>query len=219
MSGDSLEAGAGSARAPVVRPVRAQLGAVATSAFGLIHGDIGGANQLREGDPVAGQDGDAHGHRECGSRQAAPRQRERGEPVAELHRDTFRTNRIGVTKEEQEFLTAEPHGRVAGPYEAAERSTDPTQHEIAGAVPATVVDLLEPVEIEQQDRQRLTAAHALRQFPFADLAKPAAVEKSGQRVGDCALAEFPVELGITPGRCGRVPEQRCGFPATRSRRG
>jgi hypothetical protein len=94
----------------------------------------------------------------------------------EIRPQPVRRQTHGVAKEEQEFLTAEPHCRIAGPDEAAECSADPAQYEIAGAVTAAVVDPFEPVEIEQQERQRLTTAHALRQLAFADLAKPAAVQ-------------------------------------------
>src|ERR1700680_4652238 len=74
-----------------------------------------------------------------------------------------------------------------------------------------VVDLLEPVEVKEQDRERLPAAHTLRELTLPDLAKPATVEQAGQRVGDCALAELAIELGVAPGCGSRVSEQRRRF--------
>src|SRR5579864_1921766 len=55
-SGDAPDSRPRSTRPPVARTVRAELVSVASRAFRLVHGDIGGANQLREDGSIVRQD-------------------------------------------------------------------------------------------------------------------------------------------------------------------
>ena len=150
--------------------------------------------------------GDARGSRELAAGQTAPGERNCCEPIAKLRRHPFGTCRIGVTENDKELLAAESYRCVTGANHAGEHSAHPAQDEVARTVPAGIVDLLKPVEVEHQDRKRLTTAKTLRHFALADLAKPSTVEETRQRVQDGALGQLRVELSIAPCGSRRVTE-------------
>ena len=160
---------------------------ITTSALRLVHGHIRGPHQLGEAAPMVRKNGDSRGSRELAAGQTAPGERNCREPLAKLQRHPFGTCRIGVTENDKEFLPAQSYRRITGANHAGEHSAHPAQDEIARTVPAAIVDLLKPVEVEQQDRKRLTAAQTLRDFALADFTKPATVEVTRQRVQDGAL--------------------------------
>ena len=97
-------------------------------------------------------------------------------------RDPQRLVLGGVRHQHGELVAAEARDGVDVPDHAEDPARDLDQDPVAGAVPETVVDRLELVEVEQQDARRPLAA--LR--PGGGLADPVAeqgaVGQAGQRV-------------------------------------
>ncbi len=159
-------------RLAVVWAMRTEFMPITASAHRLIHRHIRGPHQRGEVASIARKYGDSRGNRELAAGQTASGERNCGEPIAKLQRHPFGTCRIGVTENDKEFLPAESYRRISGANHAGEHRAHAAQDEIARTVSAAIVDLLKPVEVEHQDRKRLTTAKTPRHFARADLAKP-----------------------------------------------
>ena len=61
---------------------------------------------------------------------------------------------------------------------------------VAGVVAEQVVDLLEPVEVADQQAQRVLAAARALQLELEGLLEAAAVEQAGERVGARRVGEL-----------------------------
>ena len=66
--------------------------------------------------------------------------------------------RSGRIEDHHEFVSAEPHAKIRCAAGAAHPLRGFDEHQVAGRMPEGVVDLLEPVEIELQDRQPFVSA-------------------------------------------------------------
>ena len=93
-----------------------------------------------------------------------------------------------------ELVAAHAGHEIACPRGIEQQPCDMLQHGIAGTVPEGVVDLLEAIEIDVQDRKAsLTPGFAPRQDAGEDLIEIATVWKPGQRVME--------RLGLDPRPC------------------
>ncbi len=93
----------------------------------------------------------------------------------------------GAEQQQDELLAAESIDEVVGAELLAEPVSEVLQHAVAGRVAVVVVDQLEPVQVHDDDGDRLAGEQRL----MLDLADPvcqrAAIEHPGQRVDDgCA---------------------------------
>ena len=117
---------------------------------------------------------------------------------------TSSTLRCGDTAGQQhgELVTAEPGHQVGGSGGFLEPPRDLHQHPVAGQMAEVVVDLLEPVQVDQQQRHGLVRAAQLRRADSA--AAPAGSPGSPPRsTGRCR----PTRSGWRPrsSRIGRPP--------------
>ena len=126
-------------------------------ALGLVHRDVRALDERGDVGPVVRAERDADARAEL-DRDAADDERalERaGEPQRELD------GRAAVgqpAQQHRELVAAEPRERVAAPQRAAQPFGDVAQEPVAVVVAERVVDLLEPVEVDQQQADR-PAAH------------------------------------------------------------
>jgi hypothetical protein len=183
--GVQFEAAVGECVAEAVQDGDAQ-GGVGVVAL-LVDGDAVAARVLGgvEGEVGVGEDGlpalprlepgDAGADRDAGGADAAG-DGDGGDGVAEPVGDAHRGGLVGV-EDDRELVAAEPAQDVAlaeaVAQDVGERAHDP----VARRVAAEVVDVLEVVEIEQQQR-----AVAEREPAFQFPGEGAAVEQSGQRI-------------------------------------
>ena len=135
--------------------------AVLAVPLGPVHRDVGVAQQLLGGDPLARRDPDARRH---ASRESACAAAER-ERLLERFEQAL-GDQLGAAGQREllgdhdELIAAEPPERVGVAHDAVERSRDRLQQLVADAVPERVVDALEVVEVDEQRRDRRLAASA-----------------------------------------------------------
>ncbi len=99
--------------------------------------------------------------------------------------------------EHEEFLAAPAHDHVRFPQRLAQPARDRDQHGIAGCMPELVVDQLEVIEVDQQQRlHRLfhgAAAPVRLATALADeILEMTAIEERGQRIAAALEAQFAV---------------------------
>ncbi len=109
--------------------------------------------------------------------------------------------RVGGTprcrrEQDRELVPAEAGDRVAGPGGPAQPYGDLAQHVVAHVVTQRVVDLLEPVEIHQQQREPPAVPLNLPQRPGDPVVQEDPVGQAGQRVVQGLAADLL--LGVVP---------------------
>ena len=97
-------------------------------------------------------------------------------------------------EQDQEFLAAPTQQFVLGAVHALQQLGNLYKYTIAGGVAVAVVDLLEVVQIEQQERRPHAVARAAREQPRDVLEHETAVAQSGQRIGFAGL--FQRQIGL-----------------------
>ena len=115
---------------------------------------------------------------------------------------------VAGVEHDRELVPAEPRERVAGPQRLLQARADLAQHLVAGRVPERVVELLEAVEVDQQ--QRDVAVLVLERLG-QPVQQVAAVAEAGQVVGDrVALggAEALDDRQSGPGHSGQDGDRR-----------
>ena len=123
--------------------------AVAPEPLGGVERAVGGAHELggvaRLG-PAAG-DPDGHGDRAREGRELGAHQQ------PQVLGDGERPRLAGAGEHERELLAAEPRRHVAGAARGPQHVGEAPQHVVARVVAERVVDALEVVEVEHQQRQ------------------------------------------------------------------
>jgi hypothetical protein len=94
--------------------------------------------------------------------------------------DVTRLGLGGAGKQDGELVAAEPADGVQRAQQRAQRDRDPAQDLVAGGVALAVVDLLEAVEVEDQQRQRPAVAGGVRQLGLGALGEAAPVQRAGE---------------------------------------
>ena len=117
----------------------------------------------------------------------------------QLLRDPAQYRRIvEVLDDHHELVAAQPRQQVGLPQGAGERGRHPLQQLIADAMAERVVDVLEPVEVDEQHADAMSAALGLRDRLRQALVQQQPVGQAGQRVaGREVLQSF---LGLDPRR-------------------
>ena len=126
-------------------------------------------------------------------------QRSGGDRLVELldhaQRDIGRVLRTRqLARQDREFVTAEPRHQVLLACGPAQSHGDIDQHFVADAVAAQIVDALERVEIEEEDRMRTMTVRRYGQGIFQFLVEAAAVRQAGERVPHRKLMRAPFRL-------------------------
>ena len=110
--------------------------------------------------------------------------------------------RVDVGQDDRELVAAEPPGDVDRPARRADRGRDPPQRLIARDMAARVVQRLEVVEVDDDDRDVRLAADGPRELLLEPLVEGAVVQDSGQRVLVDLASQILVELGVSDSQGG-----------------
>ena len=107
-------------------------------------------------------------------------------------RDGAATLEIGLRQQDGELLAAVTRGQILRPQQLDQRSSDGLENLVAHRMAAAVVDLLEPVEIDQEKRQGPLVPARPAQLLFQAREKAATVGEAGEEIG----IREPLELGV-----------------------
>jgi hypothetical protein len=99
---------------------------------------------------------------------------------------------VGIRQDEDELVAPQAAERIFVAHRVAETFGELDQQFVADPVPERIVDLLETVDIEEDQRQRLAPPLGTAQVMVDALFKQAAVGQKGQRIesepdAGCAL--------------------------------
>ena len=168
----------------------------------LVHGKVGAAHQLAGLDGAAGRDGIADGggdvELEAGDREGLVERmgcRSRGRRGGGAD--------IVVDEGDSELVTADARERRRRRQDAAEAGRQRPHQSVPALMADQIVDRLEAVDVEIDDRQRAAAAGFGVRVRFQDLVEAGAVRQTGHRVGarcDHRLALTVAERNRHPAR-------------------
>ena len=115
---------------------------------------------------------------------------------------------VALDGEQRELVAAVARGDVVGAGPAAQRVADAAQHLVADQVAVLLVDLLEVVEVEE-DQREVAAGHARGALDLAQqaLVQRRVVEAAGQPVGARGLRDRGVEAGVAARGGGELGER------------
>ena len=180
-----------------LQPARVQQGrlehldAAVRLGLGRVHGRIGLHDQVIHGlagfrDPQA--DAGAAGDSQVADVEALVERLE--DPV----RHPARADQIGLRQHDGEFVAAKARHGVRLADGVLQAARDHPQHVVAGAVSQGVVDALERIEVENQQRRRHLAPRGLGQRVAQDRVECRPVGQLGQRVGQRHAFELHLRL-------------------------
>ncbi|CAM5310249.1 hypothetical protein STANM309S_02206 [Streptomyces tanashiensis] len=155
-------------------------------ALGLVHGDVGPAQQALGVEGVVGEDGDAGaGLQDEGEPVEVERRGELGDEVAG---DPLGAGGgVGRGQQDGELVAAEPGGLGAAGQGEAEPFGDLQEQPVSGEVPEGVVDGAEAVQVDQDEGGAGSLALGLLQGVPGPLQEPLAVGEPGERVAELFL--------------------------------
>ena len=147
----------------------------------LVHRDVGALEQAERGARVVGEDRDADAGVDVDP-DAADLERllqRRAQP------QTGRARRrlVARAQDDRELVAAEPGERVLRTQQRAQTRADLAQHLVARVVAERVVELLEAVEVDEQQRELLVVLVARGHRRVEPIHEVAAVAEPGQVVG------------------------------------
>ena len=163
--------------------------AAAPGLLGRVHRDVGAPDQLLAARAAVGRvdhDADARAERE----RALGDDRGLGEALEQPLGERGRVGLAPALDEHGELVAAEARHGVARARGRAEAARHLQQHLVADVVPEAVVDLLEPVEVDEQQRDRCARALPARQR----LLEPVAEERAVGEAGEAVVERLPREL-------------------------
>ena len=161
--------------------------------LGRVHRQVGVADQLlRAHLPVAEGDADAGVHEDVVSVQV---ERKFLAFVDAVGHFLGREGGIGALNQHHELVSAEAGSGVGAAHALGQAQRELAQHLVAGRMAERVVDGLEVVEVDEEDRHLvLVAAQALERVRHAILEQQA-VGQAGQRVVEGLPAQLVLHLG------------------------
>jgi hypothetical protein len=166
---------------------------VAALVLGHVHGLVGAPDRLVGVDLAAGDHAqpDARGGRQAVGAAGGGR----GDRGDDALGDDRRAIGLEVLGHDDELVAAEAGDRVAGPDGAGDALGDVAQHLVADVVPERVVDKLQPVQVDEEHRQRRPGPPRPRERVRQPVEQQRPVRQPGQRV-----VRRPVDqlLGRTP---------------------
>ena len=143
-------------------------------ALGLIHGDVGAAQQRVGVLTVLGCDGDADAGVDV-DRLALEHER-RLQHAHEVLGDLRGARGVGAGQQHRELVAAQASHQVGRPHRALQALADLLQQQVADLVAQRVVDFLEAIQVEQQQR-------ALRLVPRSIAERVSSRSCSSTRLG------------------------------------
>ena len=111
------------------------------------------------------------------------RVRRRRDRAADALGERERGVRAGAGQRDDELLAAPAGGGVGGADVVGDDGADHRERAVAGLVALLVVDALEVVQVERDDREREVVARGAGGLGDEALLEPAAVQQAGERVG------------------------------------
>ena len=111
---------------------------------------------------------------------------------------------VGRRQHDRELVAAQPGDGVDAAQQPAHARRDTLQHAIAGLMSERVVDLLEPVEIQQQQRERRVRRLATRNACASRSCSSSRFGQIGQRVVIGEIRQAPLETTPLAPRAGLV---------------
>ncbi len=182
--------------------------AVLAGLLGGIHRDVGVPEEL-----VGGASGRRPARSRCSrDRRLAARKLERpAHRLEERLGDDLGAAMVDRLEQDGELVAAEARRGVAGAHASGDAAPDLGQHLVADRVAERVVDRLEVVEVEEQDRG---GARAVGQRRLDALREERAVREAGERVVEGLMAEPLLQVGHLRERAlePAVLEHHAGVP-------
>ena len=188
---------------------------VAAFRLGPVHGDVGAAQQLLPGLPIVREQGHADGHADR-HRLAVDRKRFGHLLDDPLRRGTVGVRRIGRQRQHDgELVAAQPCDEIVRAHGRRQAFGHRGQQLVARGVAQSVVDRLEPLEVQAQHRDPAVGACRLLQHLAQSLVEQHPVAEAGQRVivrhetyfGVCLVPFGHVLVGRHPTAAGHRPMQ------------
>src|SRR5829696_7692835 len=130
---------------------------VAAGRLGDVERPVGCLQQRAGGYPVPGSDGDAGTDRDLDAL-ATERVHDGGDTATHLLRPQHRLLAVGSRQQDEELLATEADGGVAVPDRCLQEPGHRGEDGVPGRMPEAVVDRLEVVDVEGDDRQPLVGA-------------------------------------------------------------
>jgi hypothetical protein len=151
---------------------------------------------------VLGPDRDTD--RTCQPVRADRRDRVLGDCVADAFGGPERFVVVGFRQDREELLAAPASERVSAAKGLGHHAGEAGEGHVAGGVSVLVVDLLEVIDIQKQDRQWASMAACALKLGSKAEDQRAMIGNSGQRVGRCQRGEHALlDLGsLHPAACG-----------------
>ena len=182
---------------------------VAAALLRGIHRQVGVAHQLVALAGAAFVHGDPDARTERDIAPGEPRRPR--QPVEQTICKADRELLVGPLEEQGELVAAEPGQRVALADRHAEAPCDLLEQPVTAVVPERVVHLLEPVEVDEQDREVLSGARRARELLIEAVPEERAVCEPGQAV----VKRLMGELFFQPdplGHIARVQDDAADVP-------
>ena len=165
-------------------------------ALGLVHGDVGALQQPhrvlrvvreeRDADAGVDVDVDAADRERLLERGAQPQARGAGRGL------------VAGLEDDRELVAAQPRQRVVLAQQLLQPRADLAQHLVAGVVAERVVELLEAVEVDQQQRELVAVRAARLDRRVQRVDQVAAVAEAGEVVGHRLLLRVAQALDHGP---------------------
>src|SRR6185295_2220908 len=173
--------------------------------FGDVAGGVGRGEQLH---PVGSSGGDRHQADRNPDLEAAllPGETEGADGGADLLRDAPRAIEIRVFEQDAELVAAEPREDVVRPDPRSQQGRQLAQQLVSRQMPRGVVDQLELVEVEVEQRVSASLAAGARDAGVDQLFELAPVDQSGELV----VAREVGHLALHPANPGDVLEHQDG---------
>ena len=128
------------------------------------------------------------------------------EPLREPPGEPERVPGVAGRHDHRELLAAEAADDVARADERVRELGDRDEDLVADRVPADVVDALELVDVEHQERHRVAGTARAHQLRAETLVEVAVVVEAGERVGLRLVLEPGTDLRVVERERGRVAE-------------
>ena len=116
---------------------------------------------------------------------------------------------VQAGRDDGEFVAAEPRQHLTVVEDDAGATGDRLQQRVAGGVPEKIVDLLEAVEVEAEQRQAAAGRRGHRYLPVEPAVEAAAVGQAGQRIvlGEVVQIGFRLFAGAHVAHRDRLTRQ------------
>ncbi len=135
-----------------------------------------------------------------------------GNLLLELHRPFVAGFHTGLGQNQQELFASVAAGNIPAPRYRAENRTQFAQQNIARFVTKGVVELLETIDVDHQDRHRLRISGGAQQFPVQRLLHVTTVEQASQGIADGLVFQSLAQRKVGEGQRHLLGHGGCQFP-------